>query len=143
MYSAITRQVEHELIPCIRYHGLRFYAYSPLGGGLLTGKYKFEQEEQGSIETGRFQAATGGWDKIYRDRYWKVEHFNAIQRMTELLKEHHPETTMAEAAYRWVMHHSCLSGDKVRQPKLIRLNNDIILGRSIDYWRFSTRTAGG
>jgi len=112
MYSAITRQVEHELIPCIRYHGLRFYAYSPLGGGILTGKYKFEQEETGSIETGRFQAAKGGWDKIYRDRYWKVEHFNAINKMDQLLQEHHPGTSMAEAAYRWCLHHSCLSGEK-------------------------------
>ena len=140
MYSAITRQVEHELIPCIRYHGLRFYAYSPLGGGILTGKYKFEQEEQGSIETGRFQAATGGWDKIYRDRYWKVEHFNAIQRMNELLKEHHPETTMAEAAYRWCLHHSCLSGDKVNHEnsKNRGLKVTKYLGRSIDYWCIST-----
>ena len=115
MYSAITRQVEHELIPCIRYHGLRFYAYSPLGGGILTGKYKFEQEKDGSIEKGRFHAggAGGGWDKIYRDRYWKEEHFNAINKMTELLQQHHPGCSMAEAAYRWVMHHSCLSGDKV------------------------------
>ena len=37
MYSAITRQVEQELIPCLRYHNISFYAYSPLGGGILTG----------------------------------------------------------------------------------------------------------
>ena len=37
MYSAITRQVEQELIPCLRYHNIAFYAYSPLGGGILTG----------------------------------------------------------------------------------------------------------
>ena len=39
MYSAITRQVEQELIPCLRYHNIAFYAYSPLGGGILTGAY--------------------------------------------------------------------------------------------------------
>ena len=39
MYSAITRQVEHELIPCLRYHKIAFYAYSPLGGGILTGDF--------------------------------------------------------------------------------------------------------
>jgi len=113
MYSAITRQVEHELIPCIRYHGLRFYAYSPLGGGILTGKYKFEEDEGGCIEKGRFNMAeSGGYDKIYRDRYWKIEHFNAINKMNELLREHHPNDciTMAEAAYRWVLHHSALNG---------------------------------
>merc|ERR1719195_2056113 len=34
-------EVEEELLPCLRYHGIAFYAYSPLGGGILSGKYKF------------------------------------------------------------------------------------------------------
>lgn len=56
----------------------------------------------------------GGWDKIYRDRYWKVEHFNAMNRINELLSEHHASenVTMAEAAYRWLLHHSLLDGSK-------------------------------
>lgn len=32
MYNATTRQVEAELFPCLRYYGLRFYAYNPLAG---------------------------------------------------------------------------------------------------------------
>lgn len=32
MYNATTRQVETELFPCLRYYGLRFYAYNPLAG---------------------------------------------------------------------------------------------------------------
>ena len=67
MYSAITRQVEFELLPCLKYHGLRFYAYSPLGGGILTGKYKFDMESDNSIEYGRFnmsQKECGGFDKV-------------------------------------------------------------------------------
>ena len=48
MYSAITRQVEHELIPCLRYHNIAFYAYSPLGGGILTGLQQFDSLEQNS-----------------------------------------------------------------------------------------------
>ena len=44
------------------------------------------------------------YTQIYRDRYWKIEHFNAINKMGDLLKEHHPDEniSMAEAAYRWV-----------------------------------------
>ena len=67
MYSAITRQVEFELLPCLKYHGLRFYAYSPLGGGILTGKYKFDMASDNSIEYGRFnmsQKECGGFDKV-------------------------------------------------------------------------------
>ena len=112
MYSAVTRQVEAELIPCLRYYNIRFYAYSPLGGGILTGKYDFEQDEKKTIEVGRFNGI--GWDKIYRDRYWKKEHFEAIARLRELLAEHHggEEVGVAEAAFRWIYNHSALDGEK-------------------------------
>ena len=39
MYNAITRDIERELIPCLRVLGMRLYAYNPLAGGLLTGKH--------------------------------------------------------------------------------------------------------
>jgi len=112
MYSAVTRQVEEELIPCLRYYGLSFYAYSPLGGGILTGKYKFEEEEQKNISKGRFNGV--GWDKVYRERYWKQEHFEAIEKLKSLLVEHHPQenVSVAEAAFRWIYNHSKLDSSK-------------------------------
>src|SRR5690606_26118365 len=39
MYNVITRDVEKELFPCIRYYNMRFYSYNPLAGGLLTERY--------------------------------------------------------------------------------------------------------
>jgi aflatoxin B1 aldehyde reductase len=112
MYSTITRQVEEELIPCLRFHGLAFYAYSPLGGGILSGKYKFDQEEDKSISKGRFNGV--GWDKVYRQRYWKQEHFQAMESLKELLVVHHPEENISlpEAAFRWIYNHSLLDGAK-------------------------------
>jgi hypothetical protein len=38
---------------------MSFYAYSPLGGGILTGKYAFEQEKEKSIITGRNGTLSG------------------------------------------------------------------------------------
>eukprot|EP00092_Neocalanus_flemingeri_P012094 GFUD01013038.1.p1 GENE.GFUD01013038.1~~GFUD01013038.1.p1 ORF type:complete len:329 (-),score=132.54 GFUD01013038.1:146-1132(-) len=112
MYSTITRQVEEELIPCLRYHGLAFFAYSPLGGGILSGKYKFEQEDDKSISKGRFNGV--GWDKVYRERYWKQEHFEAMEKLKVLLAEHHPgdNISVPEAAFRWIYNHSKLDGSK-------------------------------
>ena len=40
MYNAVTRDVEAELLPCLRHLGISFYAYNPLAGGLLTGRYR-------------------------------------------------------------------------------------------------------
>jgi len=112
MYSAITRQVEEELIPCLRYHGLAFYAYSPLGGGILTGKHQFQQKEDDSIEKGRFNGLA--WDSVYRDRYWKQEHFQAMEDLKQLLSQQYQqeEVTIPEAAFRWLYHHSRLDGEK-------------------------------
>lgn len=39
MYNLVKRQVEVELLPMCADQGIAVHAYSPLGGGLLTGKY--------------------------------------------------------------------------------------------------------
>lgn len=39
MYSLVKRQAEVEILPMAQDQGLVAYCYSPLGGGLLTGKY--------------------------------------------------------------------------------------------------------
>jgi aryl-alcohol dehydrogenase-like predicted oxidoreductase len=39
MYSAVKRQAEVEILPMAADQGLAVYSYSPLGGGLLSGKY--------------------------------------------------------------------------------------------------------
>lgn len=111
MYSCLTRTVEEELIPCLRHYGIAFYAYSPLAGGLLTGKYSYEQEKDKSISVGRFNGV--GWDKVYRQRYWKKEYFDQIEGLKVLLKEVYPEetVTVAEAAFRWIYNHSKLSAE--------------------------------
>ncbi|KAL2773295.1 aflatoxin B1 aldehyde reductase member 2 isoform 2, partial [Daubentonia madagascariensis] len=65
MYNATTRQVETELFPCLRHFGLRFYAYNPLAGGLLTGKYKYEDKDR-QQPVGRFFG--NSWAETYRSR---------------------------------------------------------------------------
>jgi aryl-alcohol dehydrogenase-like predicted oxidoreductase len=40
IYSLIHRELEREVIPAAVDHGVGILCYSPLGGGLLTGKYK-------------------------------------------------------------------------------------------------------
>ncbi|XP_026581220.1 aflatoxin B1 aldehyde reductase member 2-like [Pseudonaja textilis] len=66
MYNATTRQVEKELFPCLRHFGMSFYAYNPLAGGLLTGKYKYEDKDLSQPPTGRFFG--NDWARVYRDR---------------------------------------------------------------------------
>ncbi|KAF9944752.1 Aflatoxin B1 aldehyde reductase member 2 [Modicella reniformis] len=54
-YNAITRDVIRELFPCLKALNIAFYAYNPIAGGLLSGKYQFGSTNDG----GRFDATTG------------------------------------------------------------------------------------
>uniref|UniRef100_A0A668AAW9 Aldo-keto reductase family 7, member A3 (aflatoxin aldehyde reductase) n=1 Tax=Myripristis murdjan TaxID=586833 RepID=A0A668AAW9_9TELE len=120
MYNATTRQVETELLPCLRYYGMRFYAYNPLAGGLLTGKYHY-QDKDGSQPAGRFFG--NSWAGAYRDRYWKMSHFQAIDLVQKALETVYgsEKPTMTSAAIRWMYHHSQLKGD---------LGDGVIIGMS-------------
>jgi aryl-alcohol dehydrogenase-like predicted oxidoreductase len=39
-YSLVARRIEDDILPTCRRHGLGTLTYSPLGGGILTGKYR-------------------------------------------------------------------------------------------------------
>jgi len=55
-YSAFNRDVEEELIPVLKQHGLSFYAYNPLMAGILSGKYSTKDavvpDSDGSAQPG-------------------------------------------------------------------------------------------
>ncbi|XP_020828793.1 aflatoxin B1 aldehyde reductase member 2-like [Phascolarctos cinereus] len=109
MYSAIDRQVEKELFPCLRHYGLRFYVYSPLAGGFLTGKYKYEDKDKKQPITRFFGRRVS---QLYHKRYWKVLHFQAIDLVRKALAASYGANppSMTSAALRWMYHHSQIQG---------------------------------
>ena len=98
MYNALTRDVERELFLCLRNYKMRFYAYNPLAGGLLTGKYRSVDELPGS---GRFSLR-----EAYQQRYWKAEYFEVLQNLQAACDE--SGIKPAQAAIGWLLHHSML-----------------------------------
>eukprot|EP01100_Stratorugosa_tubuloviscum_P008478 TRINITY_DN3546_c0_g1_i1.p1 TRINITY_DN3546_c0_g1~~TRINITY_DN3546_c0_g1_i1.p1 ORF type:complete len:342 (+),score=150.42 TRINITY_DN3546_c0_g1_i1:73-1098(+) len=115
MYNAVTRDVERELLPCLRYLGnIRFYAYNPLAGGILSGKYQFNDNP----EEGRFSSITA-WGQRYKQRYWKEPLFESLQQLKQLCEQN--GITLVEASLSWLYNHS----------KLNPFNNDgVIIGAS-------------
>ncbi|XP_066462456.1 aflatoxin B1 aldehyde reductase member 3 isoform X1 [Eleutherodactylus coqui] len=111
MYNATTRQVETELLPCLRQLGIRFYAYNPLAGGLLTGKYKYEDKDT-EQKPSRFFG--NNWAEAYRNRYWKKHYFQAIDVVQRALEEAYGKDrpSLTAAALRWMYHHSKLQGSR-------------------------------
>jgi aflatoxin B1 aldehyde reductase len=123
MYNAITRDVEPELLKACRACNIRFYAYNPLAGGLLTGRYTSETENPSS---GRFAASTG-MGEMYRGRYFNKSYFEGLALIKSSCDKFKGEgdgtkgLSMAEAPLRWLSWHSALRGG---------LNDGVIIGAS-------------
>ncbi|EIN03687.1 Aldo/keto reductase [Punctularia strigosozonata HHB-11173 SS5] len=111
VYSAVQRNVEPELFPCLRYYGLSFYAYDVLGGGFFAGRYLTPEDE---VENGSRFDSTRPLGQMWRGRYWKDPFFKAVQIIKEVSDKH--GLTLSEVALRWMSHHSLLRrehGDSV------------------------------
>ena len=105
LYNALSRGVEDELIPALREFGIRFYAYNPLAGGILSGRYSDLQ----NVAEGRFTVRPN-----YQTRYWKKEFFEGLEDIKLACNE--CSVGMVESAFRWLIHSSKLdssAGDRV------------------------------
>lgn len=102
MYNPLTRNAERELNACLDRFGMRYYAYNPLCGGLLTGRY--ERFEDAPAD-GRFTHRPG-----YQNRYWKKSYFDAVALLKEACGR--SGITTVEAAYRWLAYHSMLREER-------------------------------
>lgn len=102
VYNPLTRRAEAELNDCLNHFGMRFYAYNPMCGGLLTGRYgKFED----TPTDGRFTHRPN-----YQGRYWKKSFFDALDLLRAACEKEN--ITTIEATYRWLAYHSMLNAER-------------------------------
>ena len=91
MYNLVKRQAEVEILPMAQAEGIAVLPYSPLGGGLLSGKYA-------AGETGRLTE-----DDMYARRYGPDWMHEAARSLSEIAVEvGHAPATLAVA---WVASH--------------------------------------
>ncbi|XP_031549469.1 aflatoxin B1 aldehyde reductase member 4-like [Actinia tenebrosa] len=111
MYNPFTRDVEKELFPCLRRLGIRFYAYNPLAGGILTGMYKYNDQFQKQPQ-GRFFNESH-WAPIYRSRYWKKPMFDNLDKIKKKLDEVYGtnRVSLTAASLRWMSYHSLMDAE--------------------------------
>jgi aryl-alcohol dehydrogenase-like predicted oxidoreductase len=65
MYNLVKRQAEVEILPMAQSESLGVITYSPLGGGLLTGKYRAKRGQDGRITDNPMYKARYGYDNLY------------------------------------------------------------------------------
>jgi aryl-alcohol dehydrogenase-like predicted oxidoreductase len=94
MYNLTKRQAEVEILPLAQAEQVGVISYSPLGGGLLSGKYG----ETRRPESGRLVE-----NQMYQRRYGGAAYYETAERFTVHAKDHglHP----ASLAVAWVMSH--------------------------------------
>jgi aryl-alcohol dehydrogenase-like predicted oxidoreductase len=92
-FNLLTTADAEELIPVCAEHGLRYTSFSPLAGGLLTGKYRFDEEAPPGT---RLAAAPEACAHYLNDRS-----FAAIEELRRSADDR--GETMAETALRFVL----------------------------------------
>lgn len=98
MYNLVKRQVEVEILPLAQAEGIGVIPYSPLGGGLLTGKYSTTHRP----DEGRLSV-----NKMYTSRYGDALNFEVAERFTDYANEQgHAPATLAVA---WVASHPAVT----------------------------------
>jgi aryl-alcohol dehydrogenase-like predicted oxidoreductase len=91
-YTVAGRDLEREIIPMLQSEGLGLMVWSPLAGGLLSGKYGREQQgEDGSRRT------TFDFPPVNKERAWDV-----IDVMREIAKAR--GATVAQIALAWLLY---------------------------------------
>jgi aryl-alcohol dehydrogenase-like predicted oxidoreductase len=116
-YSLITRDAERELLPLCRSEGLAVIPWSPLAGGVLTGKYSKGAD---------FPAGTRGAETenpitfTYRldDRAW-----NVVDKVVEVAAT--IDKTPAQVALNWVLHRTGVTAPIIGARNLTQLEDNL------------------
>jgi len=98
MYNLTKRQAEVEILPFALSEQVGVIPYSPMGGGLLSGKYSTASKPSGSRLTE---------NAMYAKRYGEELYYEVAERFTTYAKARniHPATL----AIAWVMHHPAIT----------------------------------
>src|SRR6478735_4478987 len=91
-YTVAGRDLERELIPMLKSEGVGLMVWSPLAGGLLSGKYGREQQaEQGS------RRVSFDFPPVDKDRAW-----DCVDAMRPIAEAH--GVSVAQVALAWLLH---------------------------------------
>ena len=103
MYNLISRKVE-EVMPILTIYSMEFWAYNPLAGGLLTGKY-YKQQKTMLKEDSRFKN-----NIIYQNIFWKPQIMDCLNNNYF----HSGREKCLEHSLQWLQYHSKLKeNDKI------------------------------
>jgi aryl-alcohol dehydrogenase-like predicted oxidoreductase len=114
MYSLVKRQAEVEILPMAEAEELGVITYSPLGGGLLTGKYAgSEKPDQGRLLT----------NKAYQTRYGEGWAGETAARFSDFARQRGYDP--AGLAVAWVASHPAVTAPIIGARNLKQLEGSL------------------
>ena len=116
-YTIAGRDLERELVPMIESEGLGLLPWSPLAGGLLSGKFSREDEKGG---TGR--RATFDFPPVDRDRAYAV--IDAMRPIAE-----GKGVSVAQVALAWLLHKPVVTSVIIGATRADQLHDNIAATR--------------
>lgn len=118
-YSLVERNIEREHVPLATGHGIGITAWSPLGSGLLSGKYR--PSDDGGAGAGRLETVKGSNVPAFQKftpRNWKiVAELEAVAKATN--------RSMAQVALNWVANRPGVASVIVGATKTSQLRDNI------------------
>ena len=109
MYNLLKRQVEVEILPMAQSENLSVITYSPLGAGLLTGKYANRKDDKGRLSI----------SEMYQSRYGDKENFQIAADFAKFAHEHGYDP--AALAVAWVGSHPAVTAPIIGARNLEQL----------------------
>ena len=114
MYNLVKRQAEVEILPMAQSENLGVIPYSPLGGGLLTGKYGTAQRP----EAGRLVQ-----NQMYQKRYGEALYYEVAEAFSRFAQER--ELEPAALAVAWVASHPAVTAPIIGARNLEQLEGSL------------------
>lgn len=114
MYNLVKRQAEVELLPLAQAQGLAVIPYSPLGGGLLTGKYA----EDTAPQVGRLLN-----NQMYQSRYHDDWMYSTAANFASFARSQ--GYSPAALAVAWVGHHPAVTAPIIGARNLVQLEDSL------------------
>jgi 1-deoxyxylulose-5-phosphate synthase len=84
-YNPVMREIEREAIPFCQDAGLGLLTINALAGGLLSGRYHYDQAPgPGRFDNDHMLSSGRNLGATYRNRYWTPQHFAAVDVLRQL-----------------------------------------------------------
>jgi len=112
-YSLVGRDVEHEVVPFMRFAGLGMTVWSPLAGGFLSGKYTRENLKDSDNRL-------AGFDFLPFD---KEAGFNVVNKMRGVAERH--GASVAQIAIAWLLAKQVVASVIVGASKVHQLEDNL------------------